>query len=183
MATFHSKIQEVKTKADILQVAQFLNIKLDRANKGLCPFHREKTPSFSISPKKQIYKCFGCGEAGDSVALASKVLDVNSYEAAKQINDALHLGIDFGTKINRWAVTQYKQKVKAREEFEKWENETFILLCSYLHFLEDNDEHYEVEEIRYYLDEVFLYGSTEDKLNFWKHNRGVVKRASERFNK
>lgn len=57
-----NKIQEVKNKADILKVAQYFNINLNRTNKCLCPFHLEKTPSFSISKSKQIWKCFGCGK-------------------------------------------------------------------------------------------------------------------------
>ncbi len=52
---------------------------------GLCPFHDEKTPSFSVSPAKNIYKCFGCGEAGDSVSFLMKHLNHSYPEALKAL--------------------------------------------------------------------------------------------------
>lgn len=52
-----NKIQEVKQRADIVRVAEYFGIR----QKQVCPFHQEKTPSFSISQSKQIFKCFGCG--------------------------------------------------------------------------------------------------------------------------
>ena len=51
-----NKIKEVKERADIVKVAEYFGIK----KKQCCPFHREKTASFSISQSKQIFKCFGC---------------------------------------------------------------------------------------------------------------------------
>lgn len=57
-----NKIQEVKERADILQVAQYFNLNLNRSNKCICPFHKENTPSLSISKSKQIWKCFGCNK-------------------------------------------------------------------------------------------------------------------------
>lgn len=55
-----NKIQEVKERADILIVAEYFGLNLNKSRKCLCPFHSEKTPSLSISANKQIWKCFGC---------------------------------------------------------------------------------------------------------------------------
>jgi DNA primase len=60
-------IDEIRTRADIVEiVSDYVQIKQNGQNfKGLCPFHPEKTPSFTVSPAKQIYHCFGCGEGGN----------------------------------------------------------------------------------------------------------------------
>jgi twinkle protein len=62
-------IDEVKGKMDVIQVVgDFVKLKKNGVNyTGLCPFHGEKTPSFTVSPEKQIFKCFGCGRNGDAI--------------------------------------------------------------------------------------------------------------------
>ena len=58
-------IQRVKTENDVVDIVSEV-VRLKRSGRnymGLCPFHKEKSPSFSVSSDKQIYKCFGCGEA------------------------------------------------------------------------------------------------------------------------
>ena len=61
------QVDEVKAKTDIVSLIgeQVALKKAGRNYKALCPFHSEKTPSFIVSPELQIFKCFGCGEAGD----------------------------------------------------------------------------------------------------------------------
>lgn len=48
--------------------------KAGRNYTGLCPFHREKSPSFYVTPEKQMFKCFGCGEGGDTQSFLTKVV-------------------------------------------------------------------------------------------------------------
>ena len=60
-----------------------------------CPFHNEKTPSFSVSPAKGIFKCFGCGEAGDAIAFVMKHRHLDFMEAVKEIADNHTLILDF----------------------------------------------------------------------------------------
>ncbi len=64
---FDEKKEQVKELTDIVaEIGQYVTLKKDGRNfTGLCPFHTEKTASFSVSPVKRIYKCFGCGESGD----------------------------------------------------------------------------------------------------------------------
>jgi len=60
-------IEEIRMSNDILSVVGEY-VKLERKGKnyfGLCPFHSEKTPSFSVDPNKQLYYCFGCGKGGE----------------------------------------------------------------------------------------------------------------------
>jgi len=61
------KIDEVRNAADIVEViSAFVHLKKRGKNfLGLCPFHTEKTPSFTVSAEKQMYHCFGCGKGGN----------------------------------------------------------------------------------------------------------------------
>ena len=64
-----STIEQIKTRIDVVDVVgEFVKLKKRGANYlGLCPFHGEKTPSFTVSPSKEIYKCFGCGKSGNAI--------------------------------------------------------------------------------------------------------------------
>ncbi|MGZ8557615.1 MAG: CHC2 zinc finger domain-containing protein, partial [Chitinophagaceae bacterium] len=63
-------IQQILGRIDIIDVVGgFVKLKKRGASYlGLCPFHNEKTPSFTVSPAKEIYKCFGCGKSGNSIS-------------------------------------------------------------------------------------------------------------------
>ena len=65
------KIEEVRRRADIVSlIGEYVTLKKAGKNYlGLCPFHREKTPSFTVSPDKQMFYCFGCSEGGNVVFL------------------------------------------------------------------------------------------------------------------
>lgn len=79
-----SDIDEVKSRLDIVDVVSQYVPSLKRAGqsyKGLCPFHREKTSSFIVTPSMQIYKCFGCGEGGDVIKFIEKMERVDFGEA------------------------------------------------------------------------------------------------------
>jgi DNA primase len=70
------QIEEIKNKLDIFQVVQQYVPSLKKSGRnyfGLCPFHKEKTPSFSVSPELGLYKCFGCGEGGDVLKFIEKI--------------------------------------------------------------------------------------------------------------
>ena len=58
---------------------------------GLCPFHNEKTPSFNVSPNLGIYKCFGCGEAGDAITFLTKHEHLSYVEALRSFDRALEI--------------------------------------------------------------------------------------------
>ena len=177
---YHSKIQQVKERADIIKVAKYFGLNLNRANKCVCPFHKEKTASFSVSQTKQIFKCFGCGKSGDVISLVSEILHVNAYQAAEQINCILNLGVDFNQKTSSVEIDRWQQKRKAEEAFKHWENETFQMLCDYFRYLEDNNKFEELSKIEYYVD-LFIYGTEREKLQFWKHNKKVVSRIAGRL--
>ena len=76
-------IEEVKNSNDIVDViSQYVNLKRSGRNFfGLCPFHKEKSPSFSVSPDKQIFHCFGCGAGGNVIHFISKIENADFKEA------------------------------------------------------------------------------------------------------
>lgn len=89
-------IEEVKDKNDIVDVvSQYVQLKPSgSSNKGLCPFHNEKTPSFTVSREKQVYKCFGCGEGGDVIGFIMKIENLDFTEALKMLAQRSNIYID-----------------------------------------------------------------------------------------
>lgn len=76
-------------------VSDYVSLKKRGANMiGLCPFHNEKTGSFTVSPSKGIYKCFGCGKAGHAVDFIMDIEQCNFTEAVKQLAKKYHIEIE-----------------------------------------------------------------------------------------
>jgi len=82
-----SKIEEIKNRVDIVDlVSEYLTLKKAGRNfTGLCPFHQEKTPSFSVNRDKQIFYCFGCGEGGNVITFLMKIADKTFPEAIEYL--------------------------------------------------------------------------------------------------
>ncbi len=80
-------IREVADKNDIRDVvSQYVNLKKAGSSYvGLCPFHNEKTPSFSVSPQKGIFHCFGCGEGGNVIHFVMKIENMPFVEAVEKL--------------------------------------------------------------------------------------------------
>ena len=80
-------IEEIRMKNDIVDVISGY-VKLQRKGSsyfGLCPFHNEKSPSFSVSPGKQMYYCFGCGEGGNVISFVMKYENYSFIEAVQML--------------------------------------------------------------------------------------------------
>lgn len=89
-------IQTILSKIDILDVVGgFVKLKKRGANYlGLCPFHNEKTPSFTVSPSKEIYKCFGCGKSGNTISFIMEHEKYSYVEALKWLANRYHVEVE-----------------------------------------------------------------------------------------
>ena len=87
-------IEDIRNKADIVKiVSEYVSIRKRGKNYlGLCPFHSEKDPSFTVSPEKQLFHCFGCNEGGNVFAFIMKMENIGFAEAVEELG--AKLGID-----------------------------------------------------------------------------------------
>lgn len=91
-----STINEIKDKSDILDVVSEY-VKLEKRGRnyiGLCPFHDEKTPSFTVSEDKQICHCFGCKKGGNVFQFIQEIKDIPFTEAVKELGDRVNIQVD-----------------------------------------------------------------------------------------
>lgn len=86
-------IEEVRQSNDIVDViSQYMHLKRSGRNYfGLCPFHNEKSPSFSVSPDKQIFHCFGCGVGGNAISFVMKIEGCGFIEAVQMLADRANI--------------------------------------------------------------------------------------------
>lgn len=92
-------IQQILSRIDIIEiVGGFVKLKKRGANYlGLCPFHNEKSPSFTVSPAKEIYKCFGCGRSGNTISF---LMEIEKYSYVEAL---------------RWLAARYNVEVEEKE--------------------------------------------------------------------
>lgn len=89
-------INEIKEKTDILDlVSEYVKLeKRGRNYIGLCPFHDEKTPSFTVSEDKQICHCFGCKKGGNVFQFTQEIKDVSFTEAVKLLGERVNIEVE-----------------------------------------------------------------------------------------
>ena len=89
-------IQQILSRIDIIEiVGSFVKLKKRGANYlGLCPFHNEKSPSFTVSPTKEIYKCFGCGKSGNTIGFLMELEKYSYVEALKWLANKYNVEIE-----------------------------------------------------------------------------------------
>ncbi|MFA3782175.1 DNA primase [Melioribacteraceae bacterium 4301-Me] len=97
MRILESKIDEIRTAADIVDIiSAYVQLKKRGKNfVGLCPFHSEKTPSFTVSSEKQIYKCFGCGASGNVFNFLMEFKNISFIEAVQEIAEQLGISVKY----------------------------------------------------------------------------------------
>lgn len=120
------------------------------------------------------------GIGGDVITLVSKLLNINSYESAKQINNILGLGIDFGKPTVQYEINKYKQIQEAKQRFKDWYNKTYNLLCDYYRNLKGIEKLQQENVVEYYID-ILTNGTEEDWLWFKKTEERWCKEIERRI--
>jgi DNA primase len=131
MAIPQSFIQELLARVDVVEVVgRYVQLKKGGANfMGLCPFHGEKSPSFSVSPAKQFFHCFGCGKNGNAIGFLMEHAGMTFVEAVKDLaqNIGMQVPEDDASPQDRARAAEQRQKQatltdvleKAGESFRK----------------------------------------------------------------
>src|SRR6185312_3088601 len=89
-------IQQIVSRIDIIEIINsFVKLRKRGTNYlGLCPFHNEKTPSFTVSPSKEIYKCFGCGKSGNTISFLMEHEKYSYVEALRWLANKYNVEIE-----------------------------------------------------------------------------------------
>jgi len=125
-----SSEEELKARIDIVDIiSNYIELKLSGANyKARCPFHGEKTPSFVVSPAKQIFHCFGCGKGGDAIEFVKEYEKLNYSEALEKIASIINFPLRYSREdetkrdiykiliqVQNWYRDNLKSAIKAKK--------------------------------------------------------------------
>ena len=154
-------IENLKSHLDVVDiVSQFIELKKTGANfKACCPFHGEETPSFVVSPSKQIYHCFGCGVGGDSIKFVMEYEKLSYPEALEKLASMANVSLEHDNNYKKIdssiiiKVNEYYQKLLTHNEESK----------EYLKSRGISD--FSIEKF-----EVGFAGNSNDTINFLKTN-------------
>lgn len=110
-------LEDLRQANDIVEViSQYVTLAQKGANfSGLCPFHREKTPSFSVSSQRQLFHCFGCGEGGNVISFIMKIENLAFLDAVKFLAD--RVGFKLPEKTGRANITTTDEKTRIYEVY------------------------------------------------------------------
>jgi DNA primase len=168
-----ASLQSVLSSADIIDVVSgYTSLRKRGATYlGLCPFHQEKTPSFTVSADKGLYYCFGCGEGGDVVRFVQRVENLSFAEAVEQLGERFGVpvefeegaGVDPGRKDKEARLLLVLEKAAAFYERFLWETESGRIAREYL----------EARGLREEVCKAFRVGYSPDE---W---RGIHRRAGK----
>ncbi len=154
-------VEQVRSQTDIVDVvSQYVQLKQSGKNLfGLCPFHEERTPSFSVNEEKQIFYCFSCGRGGNVFKFIMEIENLSFPEAVKKVTEMEHLDIDAKYFADTTPVTretsEQKQLIELHEQTVKLYHHILVntkmgrTALDYLHKRGVNDETINVYQLGY----------------------------------
>src|SRR5262245_58429192 len=104
-------LEQIRAASDIIDViGAYLPLKKAGANfLTLCPFHKEKTPSFNVSPHRQIFHCFGCHKGGDVFSFVQEYENITFPEALRRLADRANIPIEFDQQPDQQQARHLKE--------------------------------------------------------------------------
>ena len=132
-----SVIEEIKARNDIVDlISSYVSLKRAGSNMlGLCPFHSEKTPSFTVFPARQGYYCFGCGATGDVIDFVSLLHGISAKEAALMLARDFSIPCGDGTDAPRQSAVKNLRQEAEEQKYRRMERHCFQVLADYYHLL------------------------------------------------
>lgn len=157
------KIDEIKSVADIVSViGDYVELKRAGSNYvGLCPFHNEKTPSFSVSPSKGIFHCFGCGVGGDVISFIMQKEGMSYPEAIKFLADKLGILVETN-EVN-------KEKYEHRKKLFEINNEAKLFYYKNLLINDIPKDYIKKRNLNNNLINKFIIGYADGKNSLYRH--------------
>ncbi len=147
----HKLIELINEKTPIVElVSEFVSLQKTGKNfRGLCPFHQEKTPSFFVSPEKNICKCYGCGEGGAPINFYRKIKNISFDQAAEELAEKAGIKVEKKVRQTDPYESFYKLMAEAKEfyKFNLKNSEKGQLAYKYLSGREISDDiidHFEI---------------------------------------
>ena len=137
-----ASVEAVRAAAEILPLVED-HVRLRKAGgtyKGLCPFHQERTPSFTVTPARGTFKCFGCGEGGDAIAFVEKIEQVDFVGAIEKLAQRFNVQIEYEeispeadrARRRKERLTQLMDRATAFYEKLLWDSEQGAFARDYL---------------------------------------------------
>ncbi|MDZ7819359.1 MAG: DNA primase [Aliarcobacter sp.] len=155
-------IENLKNHLDVVDVvSQFIELKKTGANfKACCPFHGETTPSFVVSPAKQIYHCFGCGVGGDSIKFVMEYEKLSYPETIEKLASMYNFNLDYENS------TEKKQDTKVIEDVNRFYQKLFVSNDSVKEYIHKRGiSEFSIEKF-----EIGYAPASIDTINFLKSN-------------
>jgi len=174
-------VQEVKQKVEIVSIIEdFVTLKKKGINyEGLCPFHKEKTPSFYVSPVKQLYKCFGCGKAGDGLQFLQDKENMSYPDAIRHVANKYNITlVEEGSQ--NYTIPVWKNKTDLSPSIVKWfedrkiSQKTLIKMkiSEGLEYMPQREKEVNTMHFNYFKDDVLINVKYRDSKKSMKLHKG-----------